>query len=188
MCEPHRCRCGGTVDALGLHPLSCRQSAGRFPRHKAINDIVKRALDAAGMHAILEPAGLDRGDGKRPDGITTFPFANGKCLAWDATCSDTFSPSALSSSAAFPGSKCCSAEASKQTKYKSLEDRFTFVPIAIETSGIIGPKSKHFLRELGHRITNRSGESKETAWLFQRISIAVVRGNNFAIVSACRTS
>ena len=74
-----------------------RQSAGRFPRHKAINDIVKRALDADGMHAILEPAGLDRGDGKRPDGITTFPFANGKCLAWDATCSDTFSPSALSS-------------------------------------------------------------------------------------------
>ena len=110
---------GGTVDAFGLHPLSCRQNAGRFPRHKAINDIVNRAIDAAGMHAILEPTDLDRGDGKRPDGITTFPLANGECLAWDATWSDTFSPSALSSLAAFPGSKSYLAEAAKQTKYKS---------------------------------------------------------------------
>ncbi|XP_029657785.1 uncharacterized protein LOC115232047 [Octopus sinensis] len=95
VCAPHPCRCGGTVDVKGLHPLSCRRSAGRSPRHGAINDVISRALNAAGFPNVFEPAGLDRGDGKLPDGMTTLPFRNGNCLIWDATCADTWSPSAL---------------------------------------------------------------------------------------------
>ena len=90
ICERHRCRCGAEVDRLGHHPLSCRRSAGRLPRHAALNDVVKRALATAGIPSNLEPPGLDRGDGRRPDGMTVFPFKNGKPLVWDATCSDTF--------------------------------------------------------------------------------------------------
>ena len=74
ICQPHRCRCGKLVDAYGRHGLSCLKSAGRIPRHAAINDIIKRALATAGIPATLEPAGLDRGNGKRPDGITIFPW------------------------------------------------------------------------------------------------------------------
>merc|ERR1712121_333069 len=44
VCSPHKCRCGILVDEFGLHPLSCRLSAGRFPRHSALNDINKRCL------------------------------------------------------------------------------------------------------------------------------------------------
>ena len=44
VCIPHSCRCGGRMDSRGLHGLSCRYSAGRFPRHSAMNDVVKRAL------------------------------------------------------------------------------------------------------------------------------------------------
>ena len=91
VCAPHKCRCRATVDKYGLHPLSCRLSAGRLPRHSALNDIIKRALSTAGFNAVLQHVGLDRGDGKRPDGMTTFPFSTGKCLIWDSTCSD-FSP------------------------------------------------------------------------------------------------
>ena len=36
VCLAHKCRCGSTVKSDGLHPLSCRFSAGRFPRHSAI--------------------------------------------------------------------------------------------------------------------------------------------------------
>ena len=78
VCAPHKCRCGAIVDRYGLHPLSCRFSAGRFPRHSALNGIIKRALSSAGFNAVLEPVGLDRGDGKRPDGMTVFPFSRGK--------------------------------------------------------------------------------------------------------------
>ena len=34
-----------------------------------MNDIIKRALSSAGYNAVHEPVGLDRGDGKRPDGM-----------------------------------------------------------------------------------------------------------------------
>ena len=59
VCIPHSCRCGGRMDSRGLHGLSCRYSAGRFPRHSAINDVVKRALQKAGLPSVLEPPGLD---------------------------------------------------------------------------------------------------------------------------------
>ncbi|XP_029657503.1 uncharacterized protein LOC115231671 [Octopus sinensis] len=74
ICEIHKCRCGAVIDRFGLHPLSCRRSAGRAPRHAALNDVIQRGLTAAGIPSILEPVGLARGDGKRPDGLSTFPF------------------------------------------------------------------------------------------------------------------
>ena len=120
ICESHPCRCGANIDEFGLHPLSCRLSAGRFPRHAALNDIIKRGLEAAGFPSQLEPVGLDRGDGKRPDGITLFPFKNGKALLWDATCTDTFSGGNILSSAASPGSAALAAEEAKSSKYSSF--------------------------------------------------------------------
>ena len=95
ICEPHSCRCGVHVDKLGHHGLSCRYSAGRLPRHANINDVVKRALAAAGIPSWIEPVGLDRIDSRRPDGVTVFPYNQGKCLTWDATCVDTYSESAV---------------------------------------------------------------------------------------------
>ena len=40
VCEPHMCRCGWRIDARGLHGLSYKFSAGRHPRHAALNDII----------------------------------------------------------------------------------------------------------------------------------------------------
>ena len=80
ICAPYKCRCGAIVERYGLHPLSCRFSAGRLPRHYALNDIIKRALSSAVFNAVLEPVGLDSVDGMRPDGMTVFPFSRGKCL------------------------------------------------------------------------------------------------------------
>ena len=60
VCSPHRCRCGPRVDKYRLHPLSCRFSIGRLPRHTALNDVIRRSLQPAGIPALLEPASLDR--------------------------------------------------------------------------------------------------------------------------------
>ena len=49
ICIPHSCRCGGRMDSICLHGLSCKYSAGRFPRHSAMNDVIKRALHKAGL-------------------------------------------------------------------------------------------------------------------------------------------
>lgn len=184
VCSSHKCRCGALVDEFGLHPLSCCLSAGRFPRHSALNDIIKRGLGAAGFPSQLEPVGLDRGDGKRPDGITLFPFKSGKSLIWDATCTCTFSSSNLVSSAIAPGSAAASAEISKVAKYDSLSDRFIFSPFAVETSGVIGPLSLQFIKDIGRMAARERREPRECEWLLQRISLAVVRGNAHSILSA----
>ena len=186
VCVAHKCRCGSMVDEFGLHPLSCRSSAGRFPRHSALNDVIRRGLEAAGFPSQLEPVGLDRGDGKRPDGITMFPFKSGKALIWDATCTDSFSPGNVISSAVDPGSAARAAEERKMVKYASLTDRFLFVPVAVETSGVLGPLSLCFLKDIGHLAANARHEPRELEWLLQRVSLAVVRGNAHAILSAGR--
>ena len=88
--QPHCCRCGTMADAFGYHSLSCHRNPGRLPRHAALNDLVYRALAAAVLVAILEPQGLHRSDGRRPDGVTVFPFRRGRMLMWDATCVNTY--------------------------------------------------------------------------------------------------
>ena len=60
---PHKCRCGATVDKYGQHPLSCQLCALRLLGHTAFNYIIKPALSSAGLNVVLEPVGLDRGNG-----------------------------------------------------------------------------------------------------------------------------
>ena len=105
-----------------LHRGVYKLSEGRLPRHANLNDVVKRDLAAAGMPSWLEPVGLDRGDGRRPDRVTVFPYHQGKCLTWDATCVDTFGSTAV----VVPGSAAMAAEEQKSNRYSTLTDRYLF--------------------------------------------------------------
>ena len=112
------------------------------------NDVVKRALQKAGLPSVLEPPRLDRGDGSRPDGITVFPFSGGKSLVWDCTCVDTFVGVHLNRSVMEAGIAANNAEERKRHKYAALAEAHQFEPIAVETmhsvlSGLIcGKKCK----------------------------------------------
>ena len=186
VCEEHDCRCGKRADALGYHILSCRLNAGRIPRHTALNDVICRALKSAGIPSVLEPAGLDRGDGRRPDGITVFPFKNGKCLCWDATCVNTYSEGSVNRSAMNPGAAAAQAENLKRQKYRTLTDRFQFEPIAIETTGVFGASSMQIIEEIGNRLRVCTGDPREKTWFKQRLALSVQRGNAFSIIAAVR--
>ena len=129
---------------------------------------------------------MDRGDGKRPDGVTIFPYNRGKNLCWDSTCVDTYCSSTVISTAITPGAAADRAEREKRRKYRALSHRYIFEPVAVESSGVLGSTTLPFLRGLGRRISSRTGESRETSWLFQRISIAVVRGNAASIMATGR--
>ena len=54
----------------------------RFARD---NNIIWDVLKSTDAPSVLEPEGLNQGDEKRPDGITIFPFSQGKALCLDAT-------------------------------------------------------------------------------------------------------
>ena len=69
----------------------------------------------AGIPLVLEPLGVDKGDGKQPDGISVFPFTDGRCLCWDATCVDTNATTHLIDSALSSGSAAKKAEISIRT-------------------------------------------------------------------------
>ena len=172
------------MDSRGLHGLSCKFSAGRHPRHAALNDVVKRALESAGIPSVLEPVGIDRGDGKRPDGITVFPFTREWSLCWDATCVDTYAESNVNNSAVAPGNAALKAEKAKRRKYAELGTRFRFEPIAVETAGVFGVSTASVVSEIGRLITGVTGEPRETFWLEQRIGLAIQRGNAFSILAA----
>ena len=162
---------------FGRHSLGCKKSEGRHFRHSALNDIVKRGLSAAHIPSRLEPTGLLRSDGKRPDGVTLAPWSSGCLLVWDATCPDTFAISYRAQATSEAGRVAESAEDRKAEKYRGLPASHSFTPVAIETLGAIGPRSMLFLRDLGRRIALESGEPRSTDYLLQRLSVAVQRGN-----------
>ena len=96
------------------------------------------------MPSMLEPSALDRGDGKRPDGITVYPYSRGLSLIWDATCVKTFASSNLIRAALAAGSVADAAEVRKIAKYAELGRRFIILPEAVETSGAMGKSTIKF--------------------------------------------
>ena len=118
--------------------------------------------------------------------MTVFPFRNGKALVWDATCSDTFAATNLPHTALQPAYAANLAESNKLQKYRQLLDRYLFQPIAVETTGVLGSSTRQFLKELGRRMATETGDAREGAWLRQRISFAVARGNAQCIIASAK--
>ena len=65
----------------------------------------------------------------------------------------------------------------KCTKYRELDATHIFVPIAIETAGTWGKQATELIEEIGRRCKLETEDPKETIYLYQRIAIAIHRGN-----------
>jgi len=105
------------------------------------------------------------------------PWKSGKLLVWDATCPDTVAPSYIAVATSGAGAVAAQAEERKCSKYCHLDASHIFVPVAIETLGAFGSRSTEFLRELVHHLRLATRESKAAAYLCQRLSVAIHRGN-----------
>jgi len=65
---------------------------------------------------------------------------------WDFTCSDTFAPSYVASTATLRGSAADGAADAKRKKYEFLGGAYTFAAIDVKTSGVWAKESlKEFL-------------------------------------------
>ena len=139
LCNPHSCQpCGEVVDELGLHGLSCRKSKGRIPRHTAPNQLVKQSLASVHIPSTLEPRGLCSCNECRPDGVTIIPWSQGKCIAWDGKCHDSFATTNMPLTHTGTGLLANRAAEGKRDTYSELATMFTLIPIAIETTGVYG--------------------------------------------------
>ena len=177
----YKCMCGTAVDDSVAHGLDCRRAAGKHARHAAINDIIHRALSVAGVPSHLEPVGMCRDDGKRPDGATLIPWKQGKCLVWDVTCVNTIARSHVSCAASQAGLPAANAETKKKQKYSCLSNDKIFVPIALETLGPWGPEASHLITEVGRRLHLATGDPRSVSFLRQKIGVAIQRGNAMCV-------
>ena len=172
------------MNEFGRHGLSCKKARGRHPRHGGVNRIIQKALGSADFPSRLEPSGLTRNDGKRPDGISLFPYKDGKNLVWDYTCSCTVAPSNLSFTVTGAGKSAEQAELRKRGHYSELSKTYHFQPVASETFGAWAPSSHKFLCDLGNRVKMASGQHSAKFYLFQTLGMEIQRGNAASILGS----
>ena len=80
------------------------------------------------------------------------------------------------------------AEKRKCDLYQCLTTSHHFIPIVVETSGVIGPVAIDFINDLGNRIHVHTLEPKSRTYLLQQISVAVQRGNAVSIMGSAPTN
>ena len=74
------------------------------------------------------------------------------------------------------------AEKKKLAKYEYLRNGYILTPIAVETLGSWGQMGLKFIKDLGSRIADRTGDMRSTSYLFQSLSVAVQRGNAASVM------
>ena len=173
--------CGKRIDRRVLHRLSCYALAsGRLARHAAISDLLIRALRPEGApfagHLHQRAAAPISERTLPPDGLTIEP--RGRRVIWDVTVEDTFAPSYLGI-AHDARAVAAKAEVVKRAKYESLQQDFLFVPFDfIGSTGVWGERALKFVEEFGRRIASREGNRGAAAFIRQRMSVEMQRGNS----------
>ena len=69
------------------------------------------------------------------------------------------------------------AAVNKIAKYGELANTHICFPVAIETAGARNHLAIELVQEIGRRITAVTEEPRESMFLFQRLSVALQRGN-----------
>ena len=144
--------------------------------------MLHRSLATVNVPSTLEPTGLCRLDGKRPDGCSIAPWKSGQCLVWDFTCVDTFAVSYISDVTREARAVATAAEARKRERYALLSRSHHFVPIAIESSGALGPDALSFLPDISRHRQSLTHHNQSLPFLLQRVSIALQHGSAASVL------
>ena len=81
-----------------------------------------------------------------------------------------------------PSAAADTRETQKISKYRNLANDYFFVPVGIEIFGPWGTEGHKLVKSIGKKITEVTGEKRSTSFLFQRIGIAIQRGNASCIL------
>ena len=113
--------------------------------------------------------------------MTLHAWKEGKELVWDVTVVDTLAPSHLHGSASEAGSAALEAEEKKTEKYSDIAERYNFCPIGMETMGSWGPEARKIIGEIGKKLVSNTNEIRAAAFLKQKISLTLQRGNAISV-------
>jgi len=101
------------------------------------------------------------------------PWTRGRFIAWDATAIHTCASSYLHLTSTVSGGAAEQEADRKRTKYSSLPTSYEFIPVAIESLGPINHTGLEFLQELGCRMTEATGDTRETILLSRSASVGL---------------
>ena len=118
------------------------------------------------------------------DGTTLLPWAKEKALAWDVTVPDTYAESRIADTVSTAAHQ---AAQHKIAKYSKRASTHMFYPIAIETAGTWDDMAIELVQEIGRRTTVITQDTSETVFLFQRLSMALQRGNAVSFLNTMNT-
>jgi len=90
---------------------------------------------------------------------------------------ETFAQSYLRQTSQEAGAAAIIREKEKIRKYENLQTQYHFAPVGLESLGSWGPKAKDLIKDIRRRIRGIAEEPRSTAFLTQRISIELQRGN-----------
>ena len=93
----------------------------------------------------------------------------------------TLAPSYSTLSSSSAGNAAERAADLKIVKYSNLLPSYDFVPVAFETLGPMNSSAVSFLTSLGRRLSAVTGDKRESAFLFQRLSMSIQRFNSIAL-------
>jgi len=85
------------------------------------------------------------------------------------------------------GAAADKAASNKKMKYSALQQTLLFVPVSVETMGSWNVDSIIFISAIGKKLTEVSGDSLETSYLFQRPSVIFREEMKFRLLEPCRT-
>jgi len=75
----------------------------------------------------------------------------------------------------------------KVAKYRQIANGHIFVPVIIESAGTWNHQAVELVQELGRRMTPVTENTREATYLFQRMSLALQRGNAVSFHSTFTT-
>ena len=87
----------------------------------------------------------------------------------------TFAESYVAAAARGRGEVAELAVAKKCEKYAEISTTHSFLPVAVETLGPMNEFAYQFFDDLGRRIGDISGDSRETSFIYQQLSVTIQR-------------
>ena len=75
------------------------------------------------------------------------------------------------------GAAADKAASNKVAKYRQIANSHIFVPVAVESAGTWNHQAVELVQELGRRMTVVTGDTRQATSVFQRMSVALQRGN-----------
>jgi len=79
----------------------------------------------------------------------------------------------VSRSALQAGSAAAAAAERKSAKNSSLSSSHISIPVAVESVSPLADGADHFLNEIDRRMTLCAADPRETAFLYQRVSVEI---------------